>query len=473
MWEITHSKPSAFYDLFERKGGDLETTHYCPGCGHGVLQKMIAEAIADLGIQDRTIWVNPVGCAVFAFYYIDVGNIQASHGRAPAVATGVKRVRPDSIVISYQGDGDCAAIGGNEILHAANRGENISCFFVNNGIYGMTGGQMAPTTPLGARTTTSPRGRSSAVEGYPLRMCELLATLDAPAYIERVALTDPKQHMRARKAVRRALQTQKDGLGFSFVEVLTACPTGWKMNPPDAVRWVETTMFPVFPPGLYRDKKAPASADSQPAVAGVKAPHKAGSGDSETVARRGALARGAMPHVAIKISGFGGQGILFAGIALAEAGMREGLHVSWIPSYGPEMRGGTAHCHVRLSSESIPSPLINRPSVVMAFNEPSVEKFAPELLPGGMLMVNSSMVRKTSERTDIRILQIPATEAAHQVGNPKVANMVMVGAYLEATGALDPDSILSALGAHGIRPEVLDINRKALATGRDLVLGRH
>src|SRR5512143_41805 len=163
VWETTHSKPVSFYDLFERKGGDLETTHYCPGCGHGCLHKLLAEAIDELGIQDRTILVNPVGCSVFAYYYLDVGNVQASHGRAPAVATGIKRVLPESIVISYQGDGDLAAIGGNEILHAANRGENITVFFVNNAIYGMTGGQLAPTTLVGQKTTTSPRGREFGV----------------------------------------------------------------------------------------------------------------------------------------------------------------------------------------------------------------------------------------------------------------------------------------------------------------------
>jgi len=470
VWETTHSKPVAFYDLFERKGGDLETTHYCPGCGHGVLHKLLAEAISDLGIQDRTVLVNPVGCSVFAYYYLDVGNIQASHGRAPAVATGVKRVRPDSIVLCYQGDGDLAAIGGNEILHAANRGEHITVFFVNNGIYGMTGGQMAPTTPLGARTTTSPRGRRGEVEGYPLRMCELLATLEAPAYIERVALTDPKYHMRARKAVRRALQTQIDGLGFSFVEVLTACPTGWKMNPPEAIQWVEKTMFPIFPPGVYKERKTDGA--PKPATIGKTGEERkaAPKEKGEAAIKPGALARGEMPPVAMKLSGFGGQGILFAGIALAEAGMREGLQVSWIPSYGPEMRGGTAHCHVRLSSESIPSPLINKPSVVVAFNEPSAEKFAPELLPGGLLMVNSSMVKRASDRTDIKILWVPATEAANSIGNPKVANMVMLGAYLGATNAMNSESILAALLAHGMRPDILEINRKALAAGRDLAL---
>ncbi len=464
MWETTHSRPEAFYPLFERKGGDLETTHYCPGCGHGVLHKLVAEALTDLGLQDRAIWVDPVGCSVFAYYYMDVGHVQASHGRAPAVATGIKRLRPDSLVLCYQGDGDLAAIGGNEILHAANRGENITVFFVNNGIYGMTGGQMAPTTPLGLRTVTSPYGRSGAADGYPLRMCELLATLEAPAYIERVALTDAKQHMRARKAVRRALQTQAQGKGFSFVEVLSACPTGWKLSPPDAVKWLEKTMFPVFPPGLYRERAGngvPAAVDRSPRV---QPPPE------ETAAPAVAPGHAGMKPMALKISGFGGQGVLFAGIALAEAGMREGLQVSWIPSYGPEMRGGTAHCHVRLSPETIASPLINRPAMVMAFNEPSVERFEPEILPGGLMMLNSSMVRNGPRRSDIKVVWVPATEAANDIGNPKVANMVMLGAFLQETRTLDPESILSALVEHGMRPELLKVNRQALQVGRGLIV---
>src|SRR5512139_2547292 len=255
MSSATHSKAATFYDRYERKGGDTEITHYCPGCGHGVLHKLIAEAIDDLGIQDRAILVGPVGCSIFMYYYMDVGNISASHGRAPAVATGVKRVRPEAIVFCYQGDGDLAAIGGNEILHAANRGENISVFFINNGIYGMTGGQMAPTTPLGQKTTTSPRGRSEKVEGYPLRVCEMLATLDGPAYIERVALTDAKNHLRARKAIRKAFQNQIDGRGFSFVEILSACPSGWKVSPREAIQWVEKNMFPIFPLKVFKDRE--------------------------------------------------------------------------------------------------------------------------------------------------------------------------------------------------------------------------
>ena len=470
MWEISHSKPETFYEHFDRKGGDLEVTHYCPGCGHGVLHKLIAEAIADLGIQDRTVLVNPVGCAVFAYYYLDVGNVQAAHGRAPAVATGIKRTRPNSIVLSYQGDGDLAAIGGNEILHAANRGENITVFFVNNGIYGMTGGQMAPTTPVGQRTTTSPRGRTLANEGYPMKICELLSALEAPAYVERVALTDAKHHMKARKAVRKALQCQIEGRGFSIVEVLSTCPTGWKVTPQEATHWVEKNLMPLFPLKVFRDRTGDGSVPGtarETAQAG--APKRETAPAGEVSQGHGAVARGELADVSMKISGFGGQGVLFAGIALAEAGMKEGLHVSWIPSYGPEMRGGTAHCHVRLSPHSIASPLINRPSTVIAFNEPSVERFVKELLPGGLMMLNSSMITAQPTRSDIRVVNVPATDTAKEAGNPKVANMVMIGAYLEVTHAVEDESIISSMAAHGLRADLLELNRRALKAGRALI----
>lgn len=467
MWETTHSRAASFYDRFERKGGDTEITTYCPGCGHGVLHKMIAEAIDDFRIQDRTVLISPVGCSVFMYYYLDVGNIQASHGRAPAVATGVKRVRPDAILLCYQGDGDLAAIGGNEILHAANRGEPITVFFVNNGIYGMTGGQMAPTTPLGQRTTTSPRGRAFDVEGPPLRVCELLATLEGPAYIERVALTDAKHHMQARKAIRKALQNQIEGRGFSFVEILSACPSGWKVSPQEAIHWVEKNMLPIFPLQVFRDidrsaEIHPVAAEAvpveePPVVPAIPVPES-----------HGAIARGELKDVALTLSGFGGQGVLFAGLLLAEGAVREGLEVSWIPSYGPEMRGGTAHCHLRLDRNAIASPWITRPSALIAFNQPSIEKFAHEILPGGLLLVNSSLVTDIPDRKDIRIAKIPAYETATALANPKGANMVLVGAFLELTQAINTESIYAALVENGIKPQMIKGNMEAIEAGRKL-----
>jgi len=213
-YTVTHEKSKSFYQIYERKSELQHQTHYCPGCGHGIVHKLVAQAIDELGIQDRTILITPVGCSVFGYYYFDVGNIQVAHGRAPAVATAVKRGRPGSIVLSYQGDGDLAAIGTAEIVHAANRGENITVIFINNAIYGMTGGQMAPTTLLGQKSTTTPFGRSEWNEGYPLRVSELLAALEAPVYIERVALGNNKEIMQAARALRRAVENQVRHLGF-------------------------------------------------------------------------------------------------------------------------------------------------------------------------------------------------------------------------------------------------------------------
>src|SRR5215831_11957387 len=254
-YQVVHSKSPVFYEKYERKDELKHQTHYCPGCGHGVAHKLIAEAIEDLGLKDQTILVSPVGCSVFAYYYFDVGNVQVAHGRAPAAATGLKRACPEKIVIAYQGDGDLAAIGTAEIVHAANRGEKISIFFVNNAIYGMTGGQMAPTTLVGQRSTTSPWGRRPVNEGFPLHMAEMLSSLEAPVYIERVALSDNKNIMKARRAVRKALELQRDGAGFTFVEILSPCPTIWGKDPVEARKWVGERLTPVFPLNVFRDRK--------------------------------------------------------------------------------------------------------------------------------------------------------------------------------------------------------------------------
>lgn len=227
-------------------------THYCPGCTHGIIHRLVAEAIDDLGIQERTIGIAPVGCAVLAYEYFDLDFQEAAHGRAPAVATGVKRVHPEAIVFSYQGDGDLASIGTAEIIHAATRGENITVIFVNNTVYGMTGGQMAPTTLPGQKTTTSPYGRDTATVGYPIRVCELLATLDGPAYLARVSVHDPSHIIKAGQAIRQAFAMQVAGKGFSLVEVLSTCPTNWGMTPVQALTWVKEKMIPYYPLGVFR-----------------------------------------------------------------------------------------------------------------------------------------------------------------------------------------------------------------------------
>ena len=227
--------------------------HYCPGCTHGILHRLVAETIDELGVADKTIGVAPVGCAVFAYNYFNCDMYEAAHGRAPAVATGCKRVHPDACVFTYQGDGDLASIGAAEIVHAATRGEKITVIFVNNAIYGMTGGQMAPTSLIGQKTTSSPFGRSQEVNGNPIRVSEMLATLDGPAYIERVSLHDVKHVMAAKKAVKKAFEYQLAGKGFTLIEALSTCPTNWGLTPLEAAKWLETNMIPQYPLGVFRD----------------------------------------------------------------------------------------------------------------------------------------------------------------------------------------------------------------------------
>ncbi len=221
--------------------------HYCPGCTHGIVHRLVGELIDEMGVLERAVGVAPVGCAVFAYDYFACDMIEAAHGRAPAVATGVKRVRPDLFVFTYQGDGDLASIGIGETIHAAARGENITVIFINNAVYGMTGGQMAPTTLLGMKTSTTPYGRDPKLAGNPLRVCELLAALQGPAYISRVAVSNPRRVREAKRALRKAFQAQEKELGFSLVEVLSTCPTRWGMPPQKALQWVEDNMVPYYP----------------------------------------------------------------------------------------------------------------------------------------------------------------------------------------------------------------------------------
>ena len=230
--------------------------HYCPGCSHGVVHKLVSEVVAEMGMTEKTIAISPVGCAVFAYKYIDVDWQEAAHGRAPALASAVKRLWPDRLVFTYQGDGDLACIGTAETIHALNRGENITIIFINNAIYGMTGGQMAPTSLIGQVTQTSPYGRDPKTQGYPIRVCELLSTLDAPAYLERVTVNSVKNVRNAKRAIKKAFQNQIDGKGFSFVEVLSACPTNWGMTPQKALQWIDEAMIPQYPLGVFRDKEA-------------------------------------------------------------------------------------------------------------------------------------------------------------------------------------------------------------------------
>jgi 2-oxoisovalerate ferredoxin oxidoreductase beta subunit len=466
---VLHEKAHSFYSRYERKGELQHQTHYCPGCGHGIVHKLVARAIDELGIQDRAILVSPVGCSVFAYYYFDIGNVQVAHGRAPAVATGVKRAHPQSVVISYQGDGDLAAIGTAEIVHAANRGENITVFFVNNAIYGMTGGQMAPTTLLGQKSSTSPFGRNVWNEGSPIKVCELLNALDAPVYLERVALGNNKQIMAASRAVRRALEVQMRGQGFSLVEVLSPCPTIWKKDPVDAQRWVLEEMTKVFPLGLVRDRTKEAPARPAPLAAPPLAEIPAVLGLSREADSAAPLrSEPRVPfELAVKVAGFGGQGVLLLGEVLAEAGLAAGMQVSWLPSYGPEMRSGTSNCHVRVATRPIASPLVSRPNVLFALNEPSLRKFLSTVEPHGIVLYNGAGCPEDCRRADITTVAAPFAEIADQLGSAKAANIAMLGALLEAADVPFAAQVPDVLRKLVRSPKFLQIDLQALDRGRE------
>ncbi len=250
--EQVYNRPDSFVDV---------STHYCPGCTHGTAHRLIAEVIDEMGLKGKTIGVASVGCSVFAYNYFDVDFVQAPHGRAPAMATGVKRVLPERVVFTYQGDGDLASIGTAEIVHAAARGENISVFFLNNTNYGMTGGQMAPTTLPGQKTTSSPRGRDVETQGYPVKASEMISTLDGASYVVRRSLHDPKSIRLAKKAIRTAFEVQIRGLGFSMVELLSTCSTNWGMTPVESLHWLENNLVPYFPLGDFK---------VHPAIAGLR-----------------------------------------------------------------------------------------------------------------------------------------------------------------------------------------------------------
>ncbi|MCF7885788.1 MAG: 2-oxoacid:acceptor oxidoreductase family protein [Candidatus Marinimicrobia bacterium] len=466
------TRSTTFYDEYYRKpGADKKNTTYCPGCGHGILHKLVAEALEDFGVRDRSIFISPVGCSVFGYYYFHTGNIQAAHGRAPAVGTGVKRANPDSIVISYQGDGDLAAIGGLEILHAANRGEGMTVFFVNNAIYGMTGGQMAPTSLEGQVTTTTPRGRSIENEGYPVKMSEIIATLDAPVYVERVMLADTKSIMHARKAVRKALKIQIEGNGFAFVEALAACTSNLRKQGPEAMNWVKEVQQKIFPIGVKKDISDDFEA--------MRREHKKVKFeelfdlldvhelniDKEKVQKYSD--KEVRQH--FKIAGFGGQGVLSLGTVLSEMGMRHDYEVSWLPSYGPEMRGGTANCSVKISSRKIGTPLVDNPTLLVAMNRPSLDKFEDAVVPEGIIIYDSSLIDRKPERDDIEAIALPATKIADELGNTKVANMVIVGAINEKLELLSQEVIMESIGDVLKKAKFVDINRKAIGKGAEFI----
>jgi 2-oxoisovalerate ferredoxin oxidoreductase beta subunit len=477
---VKYEKPHSFYDVFERKGPGQQVTHYCPGCGHGTAHKLIAEAIDEFGVQDRAIFCSPVGCSVFAYYYFDTGNIQCAHGRAPAVATGVRRTRPDSIVISYQGDGDLAGIGTAEIIHAANRGENITVYFINNAIYGMTGGQMAPTTLLGQKTMTTPAGRNQGRDGGPIGMAELISALKTPVFVERVSLADGKRVLKARKAIRKALRNQIDGKGFSFVEILSPCPINWKMTPMEARKWVVDQLEPVFPLGNFRDETASsdeASASGEAAQIELVEPSSpAFMSDDElytTLASQRDLEMDKpvtdIPDQYVKIAGFGGQGVLSAGVLLANCAITSGLHATWLPSYGPEMRGGTANASVIVSTGIIGAPLVDHPTTLICMNGPSLDAFEDQVVPGGLIIANSSLISRKARRTDVRFYPVPASDMAQELGFLGAGNVIVLTVHALIEG-FPPIETLKHVIPHSLkRKNLVDLNMKMVEAAIEYV----
>jgi 2-oxoisovalerate ferredoxin oxidoreductase beta subunit len=471
---------SVFYERFDRHAGGeglkAHSTHYCAGCGHGLVHKYLADAIEELGIQDRTVAVSPVGCAVFLYYYLDVGNTQAAHGRAPAVALGQKLAHPESIVVSYQGDGDLASIGLAEILHAAQIGIPITVIFVNNAIYGMTGGQMAPTTMLGQKTATTPDGRAHHM-GEPLKIAELIAQLDGPVYVERVALYDNKQRVKARKAIKKAIQLQVENRGFALVEVLSECPLHWHLTPREAERWVKEQMVPVFPLGVKKDVTA-----SREVWPEWRAPsfdahlvHELIGGSAEPVPRfcagfpREIWGR----EIAIKLAGAGGDGAQTAAMILVRAAINEGFDATHIPSYGPESRGGTSFADVRIAEGDVITPAASAPHALLAFNAPSLTKFGPSVVNGGILIYDSSVASDPPRLPSVHVLPVPLSAIARDLGQPMVKNVVALGALAAATALFPTGTFHTALRQTlGGAPALLELNEQAFARGASVTLER-
>ncbi len=442
---------TTFYGKFDRhshgEGLKGHATHYCPGCGHGLAHKFLAEAIDDLGIQDRTVAVSPVGCSVFLYYYFDVGNTQAAHGRAPAVAIGHKLANPESIVVSYQGDGDLASIGLAEIVSTAQLGIPITVIFINNAIYGMTGGQMAPTTLMGQRTATSPDGRVRFM-GQPMKMAELMAGLDGPVYVERVALFNPKQRNRAKKAIHKALQIQVEGRGFAFVEVLAECPTHLKKTPEETEKWVEEMMLPVFPLGVKKDEtREPWWNVPKPTYEKDRVLSEIGAGEEKAPRFCTKFPSHVAPHdISLKLAGSGGDGAQTAAMLIVHAGINEGFDATHIPAYGPESRGGTSYADVHVADGEVLSPASPKPNVLIAFNMPSLVKFGPDVLPGGTIIYDSSVIHDYQPvRAGVNVVGVPMSEIAKDLGKLMVKNIVALGALQAATGIFPRETFLTAV----------------------------
>ncbi|HSR50918.1 MAG TPA: 2-oxoacid:acceptor oxidoreductase family protein [Acidobacteriota bacterium] len=466
---------TAFYDQFSRhahgEGLKGHSTHYCPGCGHGLMHKYLAEAIDELGIQDDTVLVSPVGCAVFLYYYLDVGNTQAAHGRAPAVALGHKLANPKATVIAYQGDGDLASIGLAEIIQAAQVGLPITVIFINNAIYGMTGGQMAPTTLMGQWTTTSPQGRGRSM-GQPLKVAEMIAQLDGPVYVERVALFDNKRRYQAKRAVKKAIRLQTENKGFALVEVLSECPTHLKQTPREAEEWVKEKMLPVYPLGVKKDLLPEDDFDfPEPAFDSRKVLEVIGAAAEDAPRFAGGRFPAHIdPHdIAVKLAGAGGDGAQTAALLLSRAAINEGFDSTHIPSYGPESRGGTSYADVHIAPDEVLSPSCPHPHLLVAFNAPSLAKFGPQVVAGGTIVYDSSTIKKPPAFSqEVRAFGVPFTQIAFGLGRVLVKNIVALGALQAACDLFPEDTFFYAIRS-ALKSDcaMVPLNEEAFRRGRE------
>ena len=424
---LVYKKPTLLND---------NTMHYCPGCSHGVVHKLIAEVIEEMGLADKAVGVSPVGCAVFMYKYLDIDCQEAAHGRAPALATAIKRLWPDRLVFTYQGDGDLACIGTAETIHALNRGENITIIFINNAIYGMTGGQMAPTTLMGMKTATCPYGRDAKIHGYPLHMTEIAATLEGTAYVTRQSVQTVAAIRKAKKAIRKAFENSMNGKGSNLVEIVATCNSGWKMSPVAANKWMEENMFPYYPLGDLKDKEY-----------------------------------NTMKTEEIIISGFGGQGVLSMGKILAYSALMEGKEVTWMPAYGPEQRGGTANVTVIISDERISSPILSTYDTAIILNQPSMAKFESKVKPGGTIIYDGYGISQPPTRKDIKVYRIDAMDAAAEMNNMKAFNMIVLGGLLKLRPMVSIESVLK--GLRKTLPErhhhLIPMNEEAIRKGMEII----
>ncbi|MGD2215996.1 MAG: 2-oxoacid:acceptor oxidoreductase family protein [Gemmatimonadales bacterium] len=463
---------TVFYERFERhahgEGLKGHSTHYCPGCGHGLIHKYLAEAIDELGVQDRTVAISPVGCAVFMYYYLDVGNAQAAHGRAPAVAIGHKMANPGAIVVSYQGDGDLAAIGLAEIIQATQLGMPMTFIFINNAIYGMTGGQLAPTTLMEQRTTTSPMGRNRLM-GEPIKMAETIGQLDGPVYVERCALYDNKQRTRAKKAIKKALRLQVENKGLGFVEVLSECPTHLKATTSEAEQWIKDNMVPVFPLGVKKDVEAEPWFDMGPPKFDAESVVDVVGSSAEPPQRfgKGFPAHIDQDDVSIKFAGAGGDGAQTIALLTTRTAINEGFDSTHIPSYGPESRGGTSYADVHIATHEVLSPASPEPHVLVAFNPPSLEKFGPDVRAGGIVIYDSSVIPSPPELDpSLEIVGVPCAQIAIDLGKAMVKNVVALGAMQAATRLFPKESFLYTM-RQALQHDcsLLALNEEAFAWG--------